>query len=186
MQHDYCSAGGALAKLGLDLSQIQQMTPRLRALLRAARADHIYVIHVRTEHHDWTSSRSWRARYGGRVARSLCRPGTWGAEFVKGCEPRPAEPVVVKHRYSAFVNTDLDLILRSVGVRILFLTGATTNICVESTARDAFMRDYEVVVVQDCTGATEPDLYAAALKNIRYYFGKVVSAAEARRIWRTP
>ena len=68
-----------------------------------------------------------------------CREGSWGADFFDGIAPRANERVVIKHRYSAFINTDLNTILKAKGIESVLLTGVATNVCVESTMRDAFM-----------------------------------------------
>ena len=73
-------------------------------------------------------------RMRGRSDMVICRKGTWGADFY-GVAPEPGETVVQKHRYSGFIGTDLDLILRSTGRRVLVMTGIATNGCVEATAR---------------------------------------------------
>ena len=78
-----------------------------------------------------------------------CRPGTWGAEFCK-VAPQPGEIVVTKHRYDAFYGTDLEVILRTNKVQNLLFTGVATNVCVESTLRSAYMRDFPSVIVADC------------------------------------
>ena len=82
--------------------------------------------------------------------------------------PNPGrnEKILIKHRYSVFRDTQLDLILRTIGKRILMLTGVTTNVCVESTARDGFMRDYNITVLEDCTAAPSIREHEAALFNI--------------------
>jgi len=93
------------------------------------------------------------------------------------------DPVVVKHRYNAFLNTDLDTILRANGIRTIVFTGVSTNCCVESTAREAFMRDYYVVVVDDATASYSRELHQAALKTLDALFGEITSIAALTEIW---
>ena len=99
----------------------------------------------------------------------VCREGTWGAEFHR-CLPAAGDVVVQKHRYSAFHGTELQHVLHALGRTTVALTGTSTNVCVESTARDACMLDYEVVVVDDATCADTEAEHAAALFNIRRLF----------------
>ena len=66
-----------------------------------------------------------------------CREGTWGVEFYEGIAPLPQERIVIKHRYSSFINTDLNTILKAKGIESVLVTGVATNVCVETTARDA-------------------------------------------------
>ncbi len=93
------------------------------------------------------------------------------------------EPIVVKHRYSAFIDTDLDLILRSRGIQSLVMTGVATNVCVESTARDGYMRDYHIVFVDDCSACYDAAKHAATLRHITDHFGVVVQAADIIATW---
>ena len=77
--------------------------------------------------------------------------GTWNTEIVAALTPEPDDVVVTKHRYSGFYETDLDQELRAAGIDTLIFTGATTSVCVESTLRDAFYRDYRCLLLSDCT-----------------------------------
>jgi ureidoacrylate peracid hydrolase len=123
-------------------------------------------------------------------AKSLSLPGleaadeegSWGADFYQ-ITPKPDERVVPKHRYSRFVGTDLDLILRSTGRRALILTGVATNGCVESTARHGFMRDYYIVLVDDCCSCYSRAAHEATLSNITDAYGVVTTAGELGSIW---
>jgi ureidoacrylate peracid hydrolase len=112
-----------------------------------------------------------------------CQSGTWGAEFYK-VAPQDGDDVVVKHRYSAFIGTELDPLLRAQGVENLIFAGITTNVCVESTARDAYMHDYHVVVVSDLTATYAQAPHDATLDNIRRAFGRVVTSGTILDVWR--
>ncbi len=101
-----------------------------------------------------------------------------GTEIIKTLKPGPGEIVIHKRRYSAFYNTDLELILRGLGVEDLIITGVMTNICCESTARDAFFRDFRVFFVADATGASDENLHLGALRNLAYAFAYVTSTQE--------
>jgi nicotinamidase-related amidase len=190
MQNDFCDSNGLQAQSGADVSMIQAMAPRLVRLLDAARAVHLPIVHVRTEHSAWTDSAPWLGRLRGR-RRGVCFPGSWGAEYYAGFEPRSdaaREPgghefVVTKHRYSAFVGTELDLLLRSHGIRSVIMTGEATNVCVESTARDAFMRDYWVVLVKDCAASGVLAAHEATLYTFEKHFGTVATGDEVSRVW---
>jgi ureidoacrylate peracid hydrolase len=189
MQNDFCDSNGSLAMAGGDPSLIQEMAPRLLQLLAAARQVGLPIVHVRTAHSPWTDSASWLGRFS--TPRQVCFPGSWGADYYPGFEPRADaasapgchEYVVTKHRYSGFQGTDLDLILRSQGRRSVIMTGEATNVCVESTARDAFMRDYFVAFVGDCTAATVRAAHEATLYTIGKHFGKVVTGDEVMAAW---
>ncbi len=169
MQNDFCHEAGAVAARGGDVSLVQAMAPTLRDFLGCAREAGLPIIHIRTHHSPWTNSASWVTRHRSRKVVQ-CFPGSWGAEFYEGCEPRSDEAwtpggheyVVTKHRYSAFIDTDLDLVLRSQGIQTLIVGGTTTDTCVESTARDGFMNDYAIVLLADCTAAASKEVHEAS------------------------
>jgi ureidoacrylate peracid hydrolase len=188
VQNDFCHSDSPLAKIGNDMTAAQEMVPRLLQLVDTARAAGTTIIWVKMIHREWTTSavgQEHRLRTRPN-AQLICQEGTFGAEFYR-VEPEPSEPIVVKHRYSAFVDTDLQLILRSRGITRLLLTGVATNDCVESTARDAYMRDYYVTFVADCSATYDEAKHEATLRNMTDHFGLVVNADEVVEAWqRTP
>jgi ureidoacrylate peracid hydrolase len=190
MQNDFCDSDGALARSGADPRLIQAMAPCLLRLVEVARGIGLPIIHVRTEHSPWTDSAAWLGRHHGSP-RTVCYPGTWGADYYPGFEPRidggrkpgSHEFVVTKHRYSGFVGTELDLVLRSHQIRSVIMTGEATNVCVESTARDAFMRDYLVAFVSDCTASTSQAAHDATLFTMGRHFATVAASDEILASW---
>ena len=189
MQNDFCHENGALPMHGGDPSMIQEMAPRLRHLIGVARKIRLPIVHVRTHHSQWTDSASWVGRF--QAPYRLCYPGTWGADFYEGFEPEVSdewepgrhEYVVTKHRYSGFIGTDLDQVLRSRGIETVIMTGEATNVCVETTARDAYMRDYFVVFLGDCTASTAKAAHDATLFTMGKHFGKVVDSTDVIAAW---
>jgi ureidoacrylate peracid hydrolase len=184
VQNDYCHENGALNRFGRKVSDIRQMVPRLKEVVEKARQIQVPVVHVRMANNEFTKSDAYlehRSRRSGGN-RQVCQEGSWGAEFYE-IEPRPGEPVVTKNRYSAFVNTNFETILRAQGVKTVILAGVTTDVCVESTARDAFMRDYHVLFLSDCTGVDDPAVQQATLERIDRYFGHVVSSGDVVKAW---
>jgi ureidoacrylate peracid hydrolase len=182
VQNDFCHQDGRFGRAGADVHGLQAAVDRLLSLIEAARRAAIPVILIKTHHSRWDSSTSWRSREIRRLSGEVCAPGSWGAEFYR-IQPHLDDCVIVKHRYSAFVGTPLEVVTRSLGRPTLVLAGVTTNVCVESTARDAFMRDYQVVIVEDCTAALTKDEHEGALRNIRSYFGRVVEASAVEAVW---
>ena len=124
-----------------------------------------------------------RKRPGGYITIPGYEATSWGADYYANLRPEVNDPVVVKHRYNAFLNTDLDKNLRANGIRTTVFTGVSTNCCVESTAREAFMRDYYVVVVDDATASYSRELHQAALKTLDALFGEITSNAALTEIW---
>lgn len=181
VQNDYCHPEGALAKGGADVSGIPAMVPHLRRILDAARRFGRQVIFVQTIHEDATDSELWKMRASGAM-RNVCRPGTWGMQFY-AVAPAPGEIVVHKHKYSGFINTRLDSVLRAKKIETLLIAGVSTNVCVESTARDAFMLDYRVLLLEDACASYNSAAHEMTLRNIADYFGSVVATDEVLRVW---
>ncbi len=182
VQNDFCHERGAMGRLGFDMGAIQSSVRALAGFLDEARRVGVPVIFIATHHWEWTNSQAWLTR-GPRSGGEICPAGSWGAEFYQ-VAPAAGEPVVVKHRYSGFVGTDLEVILRAMERRSVLTTGVSTNVCVESTARDAYMRDYHIVMVDDCCGALANAEHEATLHNVRGYFGRVLNSHEITRHWR--
>jgi ureidoacrylate peracid hydrolase len=184
VQNDFCHPEGAAGKRGRDLSQIPAMAEHLTHLLGEARRVGLPIIFIRTEHGPWTDSESWLGRNKTEVQQRVltCEEGTWGCEFY-AVAPQAGERVVVKHRYSAFRGTDLDLILRARGIRTVLICGVATNVCVETSAREAYMHDYEVVFLSDCSAAYSDLEHEATLRNMAQYFGVVASEEEVCTAW---
>lgn len=191
VQNDFCAPGGMMDREGLDLTTVWEVADRLPALLSAARAAGVLVIFVKnvysTEHNFYLSD-SWleqasRVRQGSYTTRPVCAEGSWEGDFYGDVRPEPGDPIVRKHRFSAFANTDLETILRANGIRSMVFTGVATNVCVETTAREGFMRDYYVVFTSDGTATYSQEDHDATLRNIDRYFGQVVSVGDLRAIW---
>jgi len=182
VQNDFCHEGGAFGRLGHDLGPIQTSVRALASFIEEARRARVPVIFIKTHHGPSTNSQAWLTRTARRGGE-LCVPGSWGAEFYQ-VAPAPDEPVLVKHRYSAFFNTDLEVVLRAWERRSVLATGVATNVCVESTARDAYMRDYHVVMVEDCCGAVTKAEHEATLHTMGGYFGRVLDSHAIAAHWR--
>jgi len=191
MQNDFCAPGGLVSKDGRDLSAAQATAKRLPAFIEAARQAGVLVVFVRnvyTTERNFYLSDVWleqaaRKRAGGYTRIPVCCDGDWNGDFYGDVRPQPTDVIVTKHRYSAFHGTDLDLILRSNGVRSLVLTGVVTNVCVETTAREGFVRDYYIVAAEDgCAAYVQAD-HVQSLSNIDRFFGEVASIAEISTIW---
>ena len=192
MQNDFCAPGGMMDKEGADLRAVQEMAKRLPELIDAARQTGVLVTFIRnvysSEDNSYLSDvyleQAARRRGGSYTLRDVCAAGSWDGDFYENIRPLANEPIVTKHRYGAFHNTDLETILRVRGIRTVVLTGVATNVCVETTAREAFMRDFYVVFTADGTACYADDTHEATLRTIDKYFGPVVTVAEIAEIWR--
>jgi len=208
-QNDFCAGAGAAGRTGATMKMVGAAVRGARGLLEAAREHGVFVVHVRAEYgRPWRSSSSpYRFPVSGRREPAVwtasaadhstnqwfdedetevCRTGTWGAEFVEGLTPRPGEPVVTKHRFGAFASTGLDHLLRAHGISNLIMAGVTTNCCVETAAREAVMREFNLVVAEDCVGVKDhlEDLHRATLEALGTYFGLVRPSSDIIAAWR--
>jgi len=191
MQNDFCASGGLVSKDGRDLADAQAMAKRLPALISAARMAGVLPIFVRCVYSsegnvflsDVWLEQAARERKGGFTRLPVCAEGSWEGDWYENIRPEPGDIIVTKHRYDAFHGTDLDLILRSRGIRTLVLAGVVTNVCVETTARAGFVRDYYIAVVEDGTAAYVRDDHEQTLRNIRRFFGVVTSINELSGLW---
>jgi nicotinamidase-related amidase len=173
VQNDFCSEGGLMHEIGKDLSMMKGMIGRLGGVLDAARAADVLPVYIQNS---WlpqhrAASGPWLrfmvVRYGMDPGRGCTVEGTWGAEILPEVAPQPGDVVVKKWRSSAFVGTNLDMVLRCNDIKSIVVTGDVTQGCVESTARDAAFHDYYVVVLEDCVATYDRDLHEASLKVLR-------------------
>src|SRR4051812_16908771 len=166
-QNDFASPGGMFDRAGIDISGIAAAARATRPVLVAARAAGVPVVYLNMEHAPDLSDAGppegpHRVKHrplalgdtadapDGSPSRILIRD-TWNTTNVPELSPEPGDIVLSKHRYSGFYETELDDVLRRLGVTHLLITGCTTSVCVESTVRDATFRDYTCVVLEDCT-----------------------------------
>jgi ureidoacrylate peracid hydrolase len=177
VQNDFCHNQGVFSKYkSATLDHVEQAVSKLSALIEKCRQSNLPIIFIRTTHSDWTNSPSWLKRMEGAGEKMrICAPDSWGSNFYN-VSPKEGDCIVTKHRYSAFIGTDLDLILKSRGIAYILVTGVATNVCVESTARDGYHRDYNVILIEDCCGAYDKAEHAATLNNISKFFGTVTTA----------
>lgn len=183
VQNDFCDPKGATGVRGFSVEACAEMIAPLQRLLDGAHAYGASVVFIQTIHTRWTDSDTWLYRSDDRKRVDTCREGTWGAQFF-GVAPLANDPIVVKHRYSAFINTRLETVLHTLRIETLVMTGVATNVCVESTARDGFQRDYNIVFLDDCSATYDRTLHDATLTNMRNHFGTVTKADDVLSIWK--
>lgn len=190
VQNDFVDSKGAAGRWGTDLGPCQICVPNIIETARLFRSLGLPVIYVRSEYGPWTDSPVFRDRpprssNATGSAPLICAAGTWGSEFY-GVRPEPVDRVITKGRYSGFVGTDLEMTLRALRVTTVFFAGVTTDVCVDSTARDAFMRDFDSVILEDCCGAYDPQAHEYALRAFRAHFGRVMKSSEVASLVAQP
>jgi len=183
VQNDFVANGGFFDRIGADVKAIQRLIAPLAQFVERAREAGVLVVFIQAIYDPQYLSAPMRERdlrVGRRMPR--CLTGSWGADF-HVIAPRPNEPVVIKHRYSAFTNPELDDLLKRRGIRSLLLAGVATDTCVESTGRDGYFIDYYVTLVADCcAGAIERD-HRVALERFERDYGAVVNSADVIEAW---
>ena len=186
MQNDFCAEGGYIeAIVGKDAAACRAVAAPIMDLVAEARGAGVPVYWVRANYELDGLPAGLRVKFGGRGDGAVCcAPESWGAEFFE-VAPVPGEAIVEKRCYSAFRGTDLDTRLRTAAVRTVVLAGVQTNICIESTLRDASSLGFHVVVGADCVASHTPDLHEATLKNAAFVFGDVLSRREIAAFWRS-
>lgn len=175
MQRDFIEPGGFGEMLGNDVSLLRSAVAPCKVVLDAARKAGLLVIHTREGHradladlHPAKRTRGGKTFIGtdGPMGRILVR-GEKGHDFIPELYPIDGEPIIDKPGKGAFYETDLHLILEANGIRSLILCGVTTEVCVNTTAREANDRGYEVLVVEDAVASYFPEFHRVALEMIR-------------------
>ncbi len=158
MQNAFGSVGGMFDKAGIPIGSIQAAVAPTRAAVEAARGAGLKIVYLKIGFMpDLSDAGSEDGAWGHFLAHMGVKDGVltrdeWGTDILDELAPHDGDAVLYKTRFSGFHATELDELLKSSDIEHLIVTGCTTSICVESTVRDAFARDYHCVVLEDCTG----------------------------------
>lgn len=180
MQNGFCHERGSMPTRGVAIAGLDPLVGRVAAAIADARRDGLDVLFT---------------RHGYRPGYVDCPPairsmlptgallrGTWDAEVLDALQPSADEVVIDKSRFDAFLHTQLEQVLRALGVHRLLIAGVLTNVCVETTARSAQQRDFDVVVLEDCTASGRPELHERSLAALREVFVATEPWASARSV----
>lgn len=185
MQNAYVSAGGYMDRAGFDISCGQTVSEQTTLALQHARLAGMQVVFLQNGWDagyveaggpgspNWHKSNALKTmRRTAAIDGQLLSKGGWDYALIEAMQPREGEVVVAKTRYSGFFNSTLDSTLRARGIRTLIFTGVATNVCVESTLRDAYHLEYFCVVLEDAVTQAGPEFVArASLYTIETFFG---------------
>ena len=192
MQNAFASKGGTLDLAGADLADAPRVVRTIRGVLDAARTAGVQVVHLQVGYKpDLSNAGGPRSPnyYKETAMHLMCtRPelkgkllteGSWDFAIVDELAPLPGELVVTKTRYSGFAGTTLDSQLRVRGIQYLFFAGIATNVCVESTLRDAYFHDYWPILLTDGTmAAGGSKAYEATIFNVESFFGWTIRSED--------
>ena len=189
-QRDFVDPGGFGEALGNDVSLLRRAVPPAERVLKAARQRGLLVIHTREGHRPDLTDCPPTKKARGRLKAGIGDPGPMGRILVRGEEghdivkelyPEPGEPVVDKPGKGAFFATDLDGILKNRGIRQLVVCGVTTEVCVNTTVREANDRGYDCLVLEDCVASYFPEFQKAALAMVKAQGGIFGWVSDSRR-----
>jgi ureidoacrylate peracid hydrolase len=192
MQNAFAAKGGVFDLVGIDISPAAGIIHTITGILKDIREKRISVVYLKMGYKDDLSdsggpgSPNWHKEYALRLMRNhpdlqrkLLTEGTWDFEIVDELKPHPGDLVIVKSRYSGFAGTNLDSLFRARKIRFLFFMGMATNVCVESTLRDAYCLDYWPVLITDATLQAGPALLQqATVQNVENHFGWTMTSRE--------
>ncbi|HKJ58272.1 MAG TPA: isochorismatase family cysteine hydrolase [Halobacteriales archaeon] len=178
----FASEESPIADRGVDLSGPIETVPRVADLIDVGREADLAIAYTRSMRRGDNRDGPERVHrilpeiY--REGEPICRAGSPDAAYVEGVEPAPGEYEVEKRRYDGFHGTPLESYLRVEGVETTILCGFTTNVCVESTARGAHERGFDVVVAEDCCASFSPAMHESALRNAELVLGTTATAEQ--------
>lgn len=188
IQVDFAAPEGLIGRCGVDLAPSVAAIDQIEKLILAARGAGATVAFMRVVTRPETDTLALitlMQRRGTPGEAAICRAGGGGADYYR-VQPQPGDIEIEKLLYSSFHGTDLDEQLRARGIDTLIMTGLTTECCVDSTARDAFHRDYHVFLVSDACAAYEPDLHWSSLNAMQKNCALLTGTDAVLKAWTAP
>jgi ureidoacrylate peracid hydrolase len=188
MQNDFCTEGGWLHSRGIDVSPNRRPIKPLRSLILAFREKGIPVVWVNwgvrkdllnispslRHAHNPKGDEPGLAQPVPGTLSEVIKAGSWGAQVVDEINPGEHDVQIIKHRFSAFWDTETDAVLRNLGIKTLFIGGVNMDQCVMTTLEDASFLGYDTILIEDATATTSPEYCVqAVLYNVKLLFGFV-------------
>lgn len=175
LQNDFCAQGGFLQKAkNYDVGFAEAVATNIERLLTMVRKSEATVIWIRSI---YDFKYLLDAHIAQRGTEGCCLEGTWGSDFYR-LTPDDSDPVFTKHTFSGFKKTALNDYLTDHGIKTLAFAGVATNVCVDSTLRDAFFSGYHVILLEDCVGSNNRAGHEGTIATVRTNFGTVTNADE--------
>ena len=186
VQRDFGAPDGLYGKVGCDLSRVEPAVDRMIELHNAAQGAGVFTVFVRLETGPDTDSlpaQERRIRNGMNSGVRPCSAGTSGADYYR-VKPREGDREVVKHRYSTFTNTGMEFVLKArPGLDTLIICGLTTECCVDTAVRDAFVRDYHLFLPRDASASYRQDMHDTTFDIFAQYFAIITTTDEIIKAW---
>lgn len=186
MQNGFVHPDSAMGKSPSGTAAQQAIVQPIIDLIALCREQGMPVLWSQQEHFpdDVTRANKIIRPHSARQGFLPCLRGTWETDFY--AELKPAlqfeDYIVPKHRASVFYNTNLETKLRMLGTQFLLISGCNTEFCVESTVRDAYARDFQLIVLSDCVAGIQPRFHANTLEVVAAYFGEVMTTDRLRAV----
>jgi ureidoacrylate peracid hydrolase len=196
MQNDFLHPDGSFGRraaehpeLGIDLPFLMSTIPHVKRLTNAFRAASrpvIYVAHILKHDYSDAAFPYWRLRLQPATGNSThCVEGTWGAEIIDELRPHESDHLVAKKGFGGFANTELDTILRNMGVTTCVVAGVTTCVCVSSTVRGGVEHNYSMILASDAVAEVSRETHESELKTMNRVFADVKTTDEVLRMLET-
>lgn len=182
MQKGFCHPESRMEKSGVGTARQRAIIPDVVRLVRLVRDYKIPVLFSQQVHfpEDVTRRRRRIPSHQAKQRWTPCLRGTWEVDLMEEvlAEIRPEDYLIEKHRASVFFQTTLDAKLRMLGIEQLIISGCNTDFCVETTIRDGYYRDFDIIVVRECVAGPRESFHEDTLAKVETYFGAVVSLDE--------
>lgn len=174
MQNDFVLEG-----FPMEVPNARKAIPHIQRLIAASRELDIPIFYTQHTLTEGAVNSPLEAAYNPKLFEVGMRPGTFGVQVIDDLKPAPEDTVITKYRYNAFHNTLLEPMLKTIRglnqIDTVIITGTLTEVCCDSTARGAYMRDYKVAFVDDATGGLSEEAEQATFNAMRMFFGRVMN-----------